>query len=286
MSFAELLNERKIFVDQYIAQYWKNVSWPALLGLETLKHSIEYSVLDGGKRFRPVLTVMVAEAFGVHPKQVMPIAAAIEFVHTYSLIHDDLPCMDNDDVRRGRPTNHKKFSESTALLAGDALLTESFLVIANGYAQNPHLVPTLVRLLSEAAGPVGMVGGQEVDLQAQKENVTLNLAQLKQMHSMKTGALIRVSCEASAVVCGVPTDKVQSLRTFGEWLGLAFQIADDVLDAQEKQETGSYVSLLGLEGAQQELEKATNESLQILNSLGLTNSLLSELVLYNKSRTL
>jgi geranylgeranyl diphosphate synthase type II len=284
MNFNQSLLERKNYIDSYIADYWKQLTWPDLVGLQELKKSIEYSVLNGGKRFRPVLSLLIAESFGVHPKQILPMATAIEFIHTYSLIHDDLFCMDNDDFRRGQPTNHKVFSESTALLAGDALLTEAFLVIANGYSHSPQLIGPLVRLLSLAAGPFGMVGGQVVDLQAQKNKLDLNLNQLKQMHAMKTGALIRVSCESSGLVCGLPAEKNQLLKEFGEWLGVAFQIADDILDAQEKEEVGSYVSNLGLEGSKKELEFFTQQSLQILDELNLTNSLLSELVRYNKSR--
>jgi geranylgeranyl diphosphate synthase type II len=286
MDFQSELAARKEKVDQFIAQYWAGRDWPKVIGIDSLKQSIEYSVLAGGKRFRPVLAILIAEGFGAHPKQVLPVAMAIEFIHTYSLIHDDLPCMDNDDFRRGQPTNHKKFGESTALLAGDALLTQAFSVIAEAYVENPMMGLKLVRLIAEASGAMGMVGGQEIDLQAQTQKVDLSLNALKVMHQMKTGALIRVSCEAAAVACGLPEDKVKKLRTFGEFLGLAFQIADDILDAQEKEETGSYPSMLGLEGAQKELELASERGLSLLTELQLTNSLLSQLVLYNKSRSI
>ena len=237
--------DRKEWVDGAIERLLDGWQLPDSPGLEKLKQSIAYSYSRGGKRFRPVLSLLIAETFAVHPQRVLPWAMAVEMIHTYSLIHDDLPCMDNDDFRRGEPTNHKKFGETTALLAGDALLTEAFALIAQSYKEDPAIGLRLVALLSQAAGLFGMVGGQAIDLEFQK--LKPSFADLEQMHLMKTGALIRVSAEGAALICGLPSEKIQLCRQFGERLGLAFQIQDDLIDAKEKQEPGSFPEVLGLE---------------------------------------
>ncbi len=275
--------DRKEWVDQAIDRLLASWDLPASPGLAKLKDSIAYSYSRGGKRFRPVLSLLIAESFAVHPQRVLPWALAVEMIHTYSLIHDDLPCMDNDDFRRGEPTNHKKFGETTALLAGDALLTEAFSQIANSYKDDPNVGLKLVALLSQAAGLFGMVGGQAIDLEFQKQKP--NFQDLEQMHLMKTGALIRVSAEGAAFVCGLPVEKVELCRQFGENLGLAFQIQDDLLDAKEKEEPGSFPAVLGHEQTERYLTDLTQRCLQSLKDLGITEGSLTELVLYNQSRS-
>ncbi len=198
--------DRKEWVDASIDQLIGSWQVPSYKGIQKLKDSMSYSLSKGGKRFRPVLALMIAESFAVHPQRILPWAQAVEMIHTYSLIHDDLPCMDNDDMRRGEPTNHKVYGETTALLAGDALLTEAFAVLATAFRQEGELGLKLVGLLAEAAGLLGMVGGQAIDLENQK--LMPGLDELKKMQEMKTGALIRVSAEGAALVCGLPGEKV------------------------------------------------------------------------------
>lgn len=227
---------------------------------------MQYSLVRGGKRFRPVLALLIGEAFGVSPQRVMPWAAAVEMIHTYSLIHDDLPCMDNDDFRRGEPTNHKVFGESSALLAGDTLLTEAFGLLANQYSDEPTLAMTLVRLLVEAAGYHGMIGGQAIDLTSKKQNLSLD--ELIQMHEMKTGALIRVASEGAAVACGLPLAKRLQCREFGRLLGFAFQLKDDLLDSVPEIEAGSFPAHLGLAATEQRLFEISDRAKILLTELG------------------
>jgi len=282
-NFLEELKLRKEKVDEALNSYFRSVQIPRSSGIHELKESIEYSLLRGGKRFRPALCLLLAEAFAVHPKRVMPLACAVEMIHTYSLIHDDLPCMDNDDFRRGEPTNHKVYGEATALLAGDGLLTEAFRCLSEGYEKEPELGLKLVMLLSSAAGLVGMVGGQAMDLKAQKEKISLQ--ELNLMHALKTGALIRICVEGSAVACGLLPDKIELCRNFGQQLGLAFQIKDDLLDSMEtKIELGSFPGILGLEETQKYLEEVTQSAQNLLKKLSAEKSLLKDLVEYNLHR--
>lgn len=190
--------------------------------------AMRYSALAGGKRIRPFLTLAFCELFGGERKAAIPFAAAVEMIHTYSLIHDDLPCMDDDDLRRGRPTNHKVYGEATAILAGDALLTFAFETVAS--AELPSVqIARAVRCLAEAAGPCGMVGGQIMDMAA--ETVRPDLATLNTLQSRKTGALIRAAAELGCIAAGVTDEeKLQACRAYAEGIGRAFQITDDILD--------------------------------------------------------
>ena len=185
LQFQKNLQERKEAVDQFMNNYLAEIRLQNFAGLVELKKSFSYSLVRGGKRFRPVLSLLLAEEFGVSPKRILPFASAVEMIHTYSLIHDDLPCMDNDDFRRGKPTNHKVFGESLALLAGDALLTEAFTVLAKHYGAADNL-PQLIRELTQISGLQGMIGGQFLDMEAQG----FDLQSITQMHNLKTGALI------------------------------------------------------------------------------------------------
>lgn len=251
---------------------------------DRLARSMSYSLSSGGKRFRPLLAVLLTEAFAVHPKKVLPWACAVELIHTYSLIHDDLPCMDNDDFRRGKATNHKAFNESTALLAGDALLTEAFFLIADAYSEEPKLSTQLIRQLAKASGASGMVGGQVLDLASVSETPDLE-AQL-QIHRMKTGALIAVALQGAASVCGLPTEKANLVLHFGEALGLAFQIADDIEDAKTEVDKIGLIKLIGPVQAEKMLREASKSALTILQSLDLGSSSLAQMVNWNQDRVL
>lgn len=246
--------------------------------LERFWESMFYSLLSDGKRFRPILSMLTARAFSKPLELVLPLAAAVELIHTYSLIHDDLPLMDNDDMRRGRPTNHKVYGDAMALLAGDGLLTAAFSVLAQ--SSSPHAI-TAVYLLSEAAGPRGMVGGQVLDIESNSPNVEL----LAEIHKRKTGALIQVSVEAAAVLCGSTPEQQKALAEYGANLGMAFQLADDIQDYNpERPEKVSYVTLLGLDETRARLAKVSEEALESLFIFSETADPLRHMIQMNSER--
>jgi len=249
-----------------------------------LGEAVRYSLEAGGKRVRPVLCVLAAEAVGGTAAQALPGALALEYVHTYSLIHDDLPAMDDDDLRRGRPTNHKVYGEGHAILAGDALLTEAFGVLAAADLE-PVRKARALALLAEGAGWRGMAGGQALDLEGETLD-HYDLDHLRLIHRLKTGALLRASLEIGAVLGGATPADQSALRAYGEAIGLAFQIQDDILDATATEadlgkragkDAGrgkiTYPSLLGLEGARQALSEATENALCQLATLPNRHSL-------------
>ncbi len=224
-----------------------------------LAEAMRYSLLAGGKRVRPVLCMVWAEIAGTPAATVVPFAAGIECIHTYSLIHDDLPAMDDDDLRRGKPTNHKVFGEATAILAGDALLTEAFSLMLNVPEIPAERVLQATAVLAYGAGPNGMVGGQQVDMELTGKD-GVELRDLQRMHSLKTGALITASCLAGAILGGGGEDDMQRAMEYGKHVGMAFQIADDILDvvgdekqigkpvgSDQDQGKNTYPSLVGLE---------------------------------------
>src|SRR4051812_39480637 len=203
---------------------------PATTRPVRLHSAMRYSLEAGGKRLRPVLVLAAAELFGSADDSALPAAIAMECVHTYSLIHDDLPCMDDDDLRRGKPTAHKQFDEATALLAGDALLTHAFALLATSYASDPALANALTRELADAAGSRRLIGGQMEDLLAEKKpNATPD--ELEFIHLNKTAAMIEASLVMGGLVGGASEATLAELRRAGRHLGLAFQIIDDILDA-------------------------------------------------------
>lgn len=206
-----------------------------------LIEAMRHAVLGGGKRLRPFLTMQTASLFGVDEQSSLRAACAIELVHCYSLVHDDLPAMDDDDLRRGQPTVHKAFDEATAILAGDALLTLAFGVLANPSTHtNPGIRSDLVAHLAKAAGGHGMVGGQMIDLQASENDLTIGA--ITRLQRLKTGALIEYSCLAGAILGKAPENAREALRGYAHDLGLAFQIADDLLDVEgDEDETGKAV---------------------------------------------
>ncbi|MBI4556232.1 MAG: polyprenyl synthetase family protein, partial [Candidatus Hydrogenedentes bacterium] len=194
----------------------------------TLRDAMRYSLFAGGKRLRPALVLGTAEAICGDDTVALPAACAIEMVHTYSLIHDDLPSMDNDDLRRGKPTSHKVYGEAMAILAGDALLTMAFDIAA----QTGHA--SIVREIAQAAGAEGMAGGQVLDLESEDKRLTLE--ELQRLHACKTGALIRVAVRCGAILAGADAGELEVLTRYGEHIGLAFQIADDILNVTGSEE--------------------------------------------------
>ena len=243
---------------------------------QILHESLRYSVLSPGKRLRPTLTLAAAEAVGGKDEDVMPTACALECIHVFSLIHDDLPCMDNDDYRRGRLTNHKVYGDAMALLAGDALLALAFQLIADNVATAPadRVLPTL-RLIAEASGTWGMVGGQVVDMESQGQDVTIET--LRYIHAHKTGALLTASVLAGALLAGATTAQVDALRAYGGHIGLAFQIADDILDvtgdeakigkpvgSDEERDKATYPKLFGLDESRRRAHAEVEAALQTL----------------------
>jgi len=198
----------------------------------TIHKAMRYGLFSGGKRLRPVLLLAAGELFGAPRKNLLPFACAMEMIHAYSLIHDDLPALDDDDFRRGRPATHKIFGEGIALLAGDALLTEAFHLMAQprlGRALKPKLVLEAIREIARGAGAGGMAGGQAADLEA--ENRAADVAAVERMHAMKTGALIRASARVGALIGGAPPRQLGRVSRYAGFLGLAFQIADDIMDS-------------------------------------------------------
>jgi farnesyl diphosphate synthase len=259
------------------------------LGLEARVYdAMRYSALAPGKRLRPFLVLASANLFGVALRCALQVAAAVEMVHAYSLVHDDLPAMDNSDLRRGRPTCHKQFDEATAVLAGDGLLTAAFEVLAH---PDTHGDPTvrceLVSELATAAGAAGMVGGQMIDLIA--EHQSLDIGAITRLQRMKTGALIAFSCEAGAILAKAPSELRTALRGYAHDLGLAFQIADDLLDVEgSAAETGkpvgadaaagkaTFVSILGVERARAQAELLASQAVAHLELFEQRAELLGE----------
>lgn len=275
------INERIPFIEERLSELVPDTAIPHGILFEAAR----YSLLGGGKRIRPLLALATAESLGTDWKKALTAACAIELIHTYSMIHDDLPCMDDDDFRRGKPSLHKQYDEGIATLAGDFLLTHAFQVLAAEQDLEPLQKVKLIQALSENSGGHGMIAGQILDLAGQE----LSLVQLKNMHLRKTGKLIAASLEIGAIVASTSDDTQKQLKTFGEEIGLAFQIVDDILDITEcekkhgkKQSSDqingktTYVTLLGIEGAKKAAQEHLSASLAILKNLKLENSLLSQ----------
>ena len=237
--------------------------------------AMRYSVFAGGKRLRPILCLAAAEAVGGDPQDALPAACALEMIHTYSLIHDDLPAMDDDDLRRGKPTNHKVFGEAIAILAGDALLTEAFVLLSGSRALQPDRAVHITKVIAKAASYRGMVGGQVVDMLSQNKPADLETVQL--MHSRKTAALIAAAAESGALAGMGSEAQVEAMGRYGRFIGLAFQIADDILDIEGDVEllgksTGAdvargkvtYPAAVGLERSRQDAQDLVDAALTAL----------------------
>lgn len=276
--------QKALLVEGFISRHFNRPAPAPDPGIYNLIDSVRYSSLQNGKRFRPVLSMMVAEGLGASAERVLAFGAAVEMIHTYSLIHDDLPVMDNDDFRRGLPTNHKVYGEAVALLAGDALLTEAFHVVSEAYEAEPTVGLRAIRELAKAAGLNGMVGGQAVDMRSKADQITLS--QLETMHRMKTGALIRIAAEGAAILCFANSEQLRQVGLYAENLGLAFQVADDILDFHpEHIEAGSYPALLGIEATNAYLKKLTDDAIRSIAKWGRAAEPLRELAIYNQKRT-
>ena len=244
---------------------------------------MRYSVFAGGKRVRPVLMLAACEAVGGTIDKAMPAACAMEMIHTYSLIHDDLPAMDDDDFRRGRPTNHKVFGEAIAILAGDALLTEAFKLISDprfAAGTDPAARIAVISEIATCAGSYGMVGGQVVDMESEGQP-DMDLPTVQYIHTHKTGALIKASVVAGALLGGADQQQLAAIRRYGEAAGLAFQIADDILDIEgtteqigkdagsdEARGKATYPAVIGLAAAKQEARAMMDEAFAALSVFG------------------
>lgn len=316
MNLKIYINEKRELIDSYLKSYFKSPSSPSIL-----HEAIQYSVFAGGKRVRPILALASYEACGGDAKDIISQASALELIHTYSLIHDDLPAMDNDDLRRGKPTSHKVFGEAVAILAGDALLTEAFYMIANINPLSPPNPPLgkgelkegkgrigfsgkkihssaalkVVREVSLAAGLHGMVGGQAQDILS--ENTEPDRDTLEFIHMHKTAALITASVRMGPLLAGAGKTRLKALTRYGENIGLAFQVIDDILDVEGTTEmlgktAGSdtnkkkltYPSFFGVEGARQKAVELITSGINALKMFNSAADPLREIAAYLRER--
>lgn len=250
--------------------------------LSLLWDSMSYTFFLDGKRFRPFLCYLISLSHGISFHKIFNYALAIEMVHTYSLIHDDLPCMDNDDFRRGQPSNHKVFGEDIALLAGDALLTEALRIASDLKGINSDLILKAMQLFSHKIGALGMVGGQVLDM---KVNSEINIQRLEKTHLLKTGYLIEASVVGAAILCGADDSSLEKLSAVSQQLGIAFQIKDDLLDGLDSnQDYKNYIYLLGEEKTLSELQKITLSAKEKLNQSQISYENLKKIFDFNFER--
>lgn len=274
MEFENKLNERIELINNALDKYLKP-RYP-----EELYEAMRYSVMAGGKRMRPVLLISACEAVGGSIEEALPFACALEMIHTYSLIHDDLPAMDNDDFRRGKPTCHKQFDEALAILAGDGLLTYAFEVMLEQVCKKKSIkLAQAARMIADYSGSKGMLVGQAVDVQS--EGKKINDKTLMFIHDNKTGGLIKAALMAGAEIGGANDSEISSFEKIGYNMGIAFQIKDDILDVTStsdvlgkpilsdiKNEKQTYVSLYGLDNAQQDYETLSEGAVKMINDMG------------------
>lgn len=276
MDFSDYLKKKQKTVDTFLREYLSSKKMDDSCP-KYLQKAMAYSLLAGGKRLRAILVMASYGVSGRKSKEIVPVASAIELIHTYSLIHDDLPAMDNDDFRRNKPTNHRVFGEAIAILAGDALLTDAFGIISRVSSQ-PRVLIDIIKELAFASGPEGMVGGQTADILC--EDKKINKKQLHYIHTHKTGALIRASVRIGALMAGTSPGIFRSLTKYGENIGLAYQIIDDILDvvgsrkelgkstgADASRGKNTYPSLYGLEESQRKAESLIHDSLGAIKRL-------------------
>ena len=285
MSNFDLLSKAyRSYIEEYLESIYAEFKD---LPQKQLFEAMEYSLLAGGKRLRPIFVFDFCRMCGGDWHEAAPFAAAIEMIHTYSLIHDDLPSMDNDDFRRGRPTNHKVYGEAMAILAGDALLTDAFMMAARADLPNPGDMATAIALIAECAGSMGMVGGQVLDIQA--ENRECSVQEVLDIQNRKTGRLISAACALGAIAGGANEEQFDAACKFAAGLGLAFQIRDDMLDVigtQEEMGKGvgtdstknTFVRLYGLEKCEELGQTYTNYALEALDVFE-NNEFMKELAL-------
>lgn len=261
----------------------------------TLRASMSYSLMAGGKRLRPILLMAAADAVGADGTKFLPVAAALEMIHTYSLIHDDLPAMDDDDLRRGKPTNHVVYGDGIAILAGDALLTLAFSVILRQKDVSAEALLRVMDEISRAAGAEGMVGGQVLDLMAEDRQITME--ELRRVHMGKTGALFHAALRSGAILAGATEEELAALTAYADHFGLAFQITDDILDvigtaedigkpvgSDEKNHKSTYVTLTSLAEAQELARRTVEDAEAALSVFGSEADFLRQLVAYLVNR--
>ena len=291
MDLKEYLKEQCARVDAALDKYLpKETELP-----HSLHKAMRYSVFAGGKRVRPILMLAACQAVGGDTERAMPAACAMEMIHTYSLIHDDLPAMDDDDFRRGNPTNHKVFGEAIAILAGDALLTEAFKLTSDpraAHGSDPAAQLAVIHEIATCAGSYGMVGGQVVDMESEGSR-DIDLPTVQYIHTHKTGALIKASVKAGAILGGADEKKLAAITRYGEAAGLAFQIADDILDIEgtteeigkdagsdEARGKATYPAVMGLSAAKEEAQAMMDEALSALDIFGVEADPLREIAKY------
>lgn len=272
-----MTHEERLHADVSLVERWLQACFTDREPRADLYDAMRYSLLAGGKRLRPVLVLETCRMCGGDTDAALPFACALEMVHTYSLIHDDLPCMDDDDLRRGKPTNHKVYGEATAVLAGDGLLTAAFeTMLEHGTALSPERVLAAAACLGQAAGGRGMVGGQVLDMAG--EGHALTLADVEELQRLKTGALISAAAEVGCILAGGDEAARAAVRRYAEKLGLAFQIRDDMLDVEgdastlgksvgsdARSEKTTFVTLKGLESCRELVERLTGEAAEALS---------------------
>lgn len=287
MDIKQYLAERKDAVDGFLTAHMERDE----VASATLRDAMKHTLFSGGKRFRPALVIASAELFDKPAETVMPTACAIELIHTYSLIHDDLPSMDDDDFRRGKPSSHRVFGEGMAILAGDALLTAAFGLIAENAGVPGVTQDRVVEVISDVAracGPAGMAGGQAIDIES--TGVELREEQIETMDTLKTAALIAVCARVGATLAGASESEKESVTRYGRNLGIAFQISDDVLDAvgdeskmgkrlrkDEEKQKNSLVRTLGVDGARERAKQYAEEAKRAVERFGKKASVLADL---------
>ena len=287
MEISDLRND----INKYLDNYFKGKGKYNKIIYE----ASSYSVNIGGKRVRPILFALSYYIYKNEYKNILPMACAIEMIHTYSLIHDDLPCMDNDDLRRGKPTNHKVFGENIAVLAGDNLLNEAMILMMDYSIKNGMNALKAAYEIASSAGAEGMIGGQVVDVTS--EGKCISKDELEYMHSKKTGAIIRAAVVSGAILADAPENDIRILKEYGEKLGLAFQIRDDILDVvgdvkvlgknihvDEEHDKTNFISVYGLEKCKEICEKLSEECLELLKALTVDSQCLVDLTYYLLNR--
>jgi geranylgeranyl diphosphate synthase type II len=290
MELRIYLDEKRAIVEEALNRFFPRPEGPATDVVEAMR----YSLFAGGKRLRPILCMAGASAVGGDESNALPVACALELIHTYSLIHDDLPAMDDDDMRRGKPTCHKVFGDAVAVLAGDGLLTEAFHLMGRGDVSghvSPPVLLEAITMIASAAGHQGMVGGQVVDIQSEGKGVDASLVEF--IHTHKTGALITASVASGALIGGGTAGQVASMKAYGQKIGLAFQIADDILDIEgdtrtlgkgvgndARKKKITFPSVLGLEKSKETQQSLIKDAVDLLESFDHRADPLREIALY------
>ena len=290
MELRIYLNEKRAIVEEALNRFSPRPEGPATDVVEAMR----YSLFAGGKRLRPILCMAGASAVGGDESNALPVACALELIHTYSLIHDDLPAMDDDDLRRGKPTCHKVFGDAVAVLAGDGLLTEAFHLMGRGDVSghvSPPVLLEAITMIASAAGYQGMVGGQVVDIQSAGKGVDASLVEF--IHTHKTGALITASVASGALIGGGTAGQVASIKSYGQKIGLAFQIADDILDIEgdtrtlgkgvgndARKKKITFPSILGLEKSKETQQSLIKDAVDLLESFDHRADPLREIAFY------